>query len=215
MASSGSCYLISFGSRSIFDFVHDLLNMKSLDSMGFHPCFKLTLCGTRRKLARTIALSSAASRMALMGDIRVERLTVADVERARVLFATMAAVFEIDSEPLSDSYLVRVLVREEFWALAASVDGRTVGGLTAHTLPLTRAEVSEVFIYDIAVISDYQRQGIGRQLVAILRAEATACGITVVFVPADNEDAHALDFYQALGGVATPVTIFTFSDDVG
>jgi aminoglycoside 3-N-acetyltransferase I len=153
--------------------------------------------------------------MALMGDFRVERLTVADVERAQVLFATMAAVFEIDSEPLSDDYLARILVREEFWALAASVDGRIVGGLTAHTLPLTRAEVSEVFIYDIAVISDYQRQGIGRQLVATLRAEATAFGITVVFVPADNEDAHALDFYQALGGVATPVTIFTFSDDVG
>jgi aminoglycoside 3-N-acetyltransferase I len=189
--------------------------MKSLDSKGFQPCFKLTLCGTRRKLARTIALCSAASRMALMGDIRVERLTVADVERARVLFTTMAAVFEIDSDPLSDGYLLRVLVREEFWALAASIDGRIVGGLTAHTLPLTGAEVSEVLIYDIAVIPDYQRQGIGRQLVATLRAQASACGITVVFVPADNEDAHALDFYQALGGVATSVTIFTFSDDGG
>jgi aminoglycoside 3-N-acetyltransferase I len=189
--------------------------MKSHDSKGFHLYFKLILCGIRWKLARTIALCSAVSRMALMGDIRVERLTVADIERARVLFATMAAVFEIDPEPLSDDYLTRVLVREEFWALAASVDARMVGGLTAHTLPLTRAEVSEVFIYDIAVIPDYQRQGIGRQLVATLRAQATACGITVVFVPADNEDVHALDFYQTLGGVATPVTIFTFSDDVG
>jgi hypothetical protein len=27
-----------------------------------------------------------------------------------------------------------------------------VGGLTAHTLPLTRAEASEIFIYGIAVV---------------------------------------------------------------
>jgi aminoglycoside 3-N-acetyltransferase I len=150
-----------------------------------------------------------------MGEIRVQRLTVADIERARALFATMAAVFETEPESLSDAYLARVLVREEFWALAASVDGQTVGGLTAHALPLTRTEASEVFIYDIAVIPEYQRQGIGRQLVETLRARAIACGITVVFVPADNEDGHALDFYRALGGVAAPVTIFTFSDDVG
>ena len=28
---------------------------------------------------------------------------------------------------------------------------------------------------------------------------------------ADNEDVHALDFYAALGGEATPVTIYSFS----
>lgn len=35
-------------------------------------------------------------------------------------------------------------------------------------------------------------------------------GIDLVFVPADNVDIHALDFYRALGGVAAPVTIFEF-----
>jgi len=35
-------------------------------------------------------------------------------------------------------------------------------------------------------------------------------GIHDLFVPADEDDAHALDFYRALGGVASPVTFFTF-----
>ena len=147
-----------------------------------------------------------------MREIRVERLTVADVELARALFATMARVFAMDAEVLSDRYLTRLLDRDDFWALAASVDGQLVGGLTAHTLPLTRAEVSEVFIYDIAVVADWQRHGVGRQLMSTLRSQAANAGITVVFVPADNEDTHALDFYQALGGVPAPVTIFTFGD---
>lgn len=149
-----------------------------------------------------------------MSGIRVERLTAAGIERARTLFAAMAQVFETEAEPLSDAYLRRLLERDDFWALEAAADGRAVGGLTAHVLPLTRAEVSEVFLYDIAVIPEFQRRGIGRQLVATLRAQATAAGITVLFVPADNEDAHALDFYRALGGIPAPVTIFTFSSDV-
>jgi aminoglycoside 3-N-acetyltransferase I len=147
-----------------------------------------------------------------MPEIRIERLKVDDVEFARTLFALMAGVFQMEAERLSDSYLTGMLARDDFWALAASVDGQTVGGLTAHTLPLTHAEMSEVLIYDIAVMPAYRRKGIGRQLVAALRAKAVVAGINVVFVPADNEDTHALDFYTALGGVPAPVTIFTFSD---
>ncbi|NJN97949.1 MAG: GNAT family N-acetyltransferase, partial [Anaerolineales bacterium] len=98
-------------------------------------------------------------------------------------------------------------------AVAALLNGEVVGGVTAHTLPMTRSEAYEVFIFDVAVQNEYQRQGIGRQLIAALRAYAAAEGIHEVFVPADNDDVHALDFYQALGGVPAPVTIFTFSAD--
>ena len=147
-----------------------------------------------------------------MREISVERLSVADIEVARALFATMTRVFATPAEALSDAYLTRLLDRDDFWALAAFVDGQMVGGLTAHTLPLTRAEVSEVFIYDIAVVPDWQRQGVGRQLMSTLRSQAAAAGISVMFVPADNEDTHALGFYEALGGVPAPVTIFTFDD---
>jgi aminoglycoside 3-N-acetyltransferase I len=87
-----------------------------------------------------------------------------------------------------------------------------IGGVTAHTLPMTRAESSEIFIYDIAVRDDYQRRGVGRHLMTTLREGAAALGICNVFVPADNDDIHALNFYQALGGVGSPVTFFTFSD---
>ena len=89
-------------------------------------------------------------------------------------------------------------------------DGDVVGGLTAHTLPLTSGEQSEVFIYDIAVAPAHQRKGIGRGLVEELRRLAASAGVGEVFVAADNDDAHALDFYRALGGTPAPVTIFTF-----
>jgi aminoglycoside 3-N-acetyltransferase I len=143
--------------------------------------------------------------------MRAQRLTSADRVVAKELFVLMAKVFEEDREPLGDAYLDRLLSREGFWAIAAFTgEGELVGGLTAHTLPMTRAEASEIFIYDIAVRTDHQRKGVGRLLVTTLRNEAASLGIEDVFVPADEEDAHALDFYRALGGVESPVRFFTF-----
>lgn len=145
--------------------------------------------------------------------MRLKRLKAGDREPARALFALMAEVFEVENEELSDGYLDRLLGREDFWAIAAFGEhDRVVGGLTAHTLPMTRAEYSEIFIYDIAVRSDQQRKGIGRRLMEELRAQAAGVGIRELFVPADNEDVHALDFYRALGGEPAAVTIFTYSD---
>lgn len=147
--------------------------------------------------------------------MQVRRLTASERELARALFTLMAAVFEEQAGPLSDAYLDRLLRRDDFWALAAFAGDAIVGGLTAHTLPMTRAERSEIFIYDIAVRADHQRRGVGRRLVTALREEAANAGITDLFVPADDDDMHALDFYRALGGVPSPVTFFTFSAGSG
>jgi aminoglycoside 3-N-acetyltransferase I len=143
-------------------------------------------------------------------DIHVKRLGPGDHEPARRMFQVIAEVFEEEPEPLRDDYLDRLLGQPTFWAIAAFVGDEIVGGITAHTLPMTRAESSEVFIYDVAVREDHQRRGIGRRLVTALLEEARAQGLSDVFVPADNEDVHALDFYRALGGEPAPVTMFTF-----
>jgi aminoglycoside 3-N-acetyltransferase I len=146
-------------------------------------------------------------------QVRIQRLTSADREAAKTLFALMAEVFSEAREPLSDAYVDRLLRRPDFWVIAAFMNDEIVGGVTAHTLPMTRTESSELFIYDIAVRNAHQRQGIGRRLVTALREDAAAAGITDVCVPADNDDVHALDFYRALGGEPSPVTFFVFSGD--
>lgn len=143
--------------------------------------------------------------------MRVRRLGAGERDAARRLFALMAEVFGEGGEPLGDAYVDRLLAREDFWAVAAFEGDDPVGGLTAHTLPMTRLEAAEIFIFDVAVHADHQRRGVGRRLVALLREEAARAGIETVFVPADDEDEHALDFYRALGGVPSPVTLFTFS----
>ena len=63
----------------------------------------------------------------------------------------------------------------------------------------------------LAVRTDHQRRGVGRQLMADLLEKSAARGIENVFVTADNADVHALDFYRALGAAASPVTLFAFA----
>lgn len=140
----------------------------------------------------------------------VRRLGPHDLSLAAATFSLMDGVFEAPPANLSPAYLTRLLARDDFVAFVA-VDGDTpVGGATAHALPMTRRESTELFLYDIAVSAAHQRRGIGRALLDALRAHATAAGYSTLFVPADVEDTHALDFYRALGGQEAPVSIFAW-----
>jgi aminoglycoside 3-N-acetyltransferase I len=147
-----------------------------------------------------------------MNSILVRKLTQNDGEIARQVFLLMSDVFGEDRQQqnLSAGYVSRILAQDDFWVLAAFIEGELAGGLTAHTLPMTRKESSEVFIYDIAVRQQHQRKGIGRYLMNSLFEAASCVGIHEVFLSADNEDLHALDFYQAVGGIPSPVTLFSF-----
>jgi aminoglycoside 3-N-acetyltransferase I len=144
----------------------------------------------------------------------VRRLGPADLDAAQRTIRLIGHVFAAQGdeapENVSAAYVASLLARPGFWLVAALLDGEPVGGLTAHALPMTRSESDELLIYDLAVHPGQQRRGIGRALVQALRDGGAAAGIGVAFVPADNEDQHALDFYKALGGDAAPVTIFTF-----
>jgi aminoglycoside 3-N-acetyltransferase I len=140
--------------------------------------------------------------------MHTKQLKRGDRDLARALFVLMANVFGEEAETLTDPHLDSLLCQDGFWAIAAFVDDVLVGGITAHTLPMTRVNASELFLYDIAVRSDHQRKGVGRLLVHELRAMAANVGISDVFVLADNEDLHALDFYRALGGQGSAVTMF-------
>ena len=152
---------------------------------------------------------SAPSHRGTSDDVVVVlRLGVADLERARAAFSMMHEVFEEDAEDLSHDYVAGLLTRESFWAIAAFDGDEAVGCITGHELPMTRHERRELFVYDLAVRDDQQRRGIGRRLIDALVAGAAAADVDVVFVPADDDDAHALAFYERIGGRPAKVTMF-------
>jgi aminoglycoside 3-N-acetyltransferase I len=144
--------------------------------------------------------------------IQIERLTD-QIDLARDAFHMMHEVFGEGGERLSETYVERLLSQPGFHAFVAIHRGRPVGCITSHDLPMTRQERSESFIYDLAVREDYQRRGIGRRLVETLVTDSAQRGIDVTFVPADNDDDHALAFYNSIGGRAASVTMFDLGSE--
>ena len=149
-------------------------------------------------------------RLPPLDRIHAVRLRPGDRDIARHLFAAMAEVFAQPASPLSDVNIDRLLSRDDFWAVAAFVGEELAGGVTAHTLPMSRSDGSELFIYDVAVRRRHQRMGVGRQLLETTCQLAAQAGIHFSFVLAENMDTHALDFYRALGATESSITVFAF-----
>ncbi|RMX00949.1 GNAT family N-acetyltransferase, partial [Allofranklinella schreckenbergeri] len=86
-----------------------------------------------------------------------------DAGAAAAVTQWMAQVFE-HGEGSSAERMQNLLRDERFWLFGAFAGDRPVSRLSAHVLPLTSQHGAELFIYDIAVAADFQRRGIGRQL---------------------------------------------------
>ena len=131
-------------------------------------------------------------------EITVRQLTPADLDAYIQLIRVMEEVFEWEDFVLPGlPHLQKTLAQPATMVFVAFRDGRVVGGLTAYRLDLHSSERPSAYLYDLAVASDLQRQGIGRRLVTALLDHCRAEGYQDVFVQADVEDTHAIDFYRA------------------
>lgn len=99
----------------------------------------------------------------------------------------------------SDEYISSLLSNNNFIALAAIEENRVIGGLAAYELQKFEQERSEIYIYDLAVLEKYRRQGIATALINKLKSIAKQRGAYVIFVQADPGDMPAIKLYESLG----------------
>ena len=140
-----------------------------------------------------------------------KKLKIEDLGYLTELIKVYEEVFEMKNFTLPTAqYLQSLLEKETVIFYVAVIDKKVVGGLTAHVLPSTYFTSSEVYIYDLAVETEFQRKGIGRHLIKSLKEYCVSLGLKEVFVQADLEDRHAIDFYRATGGIAESVVHFSY-----
>ena len=139
----------------------------------------------------------------------VERLGPDQIEAMRDALRVFADAFDEEenffSAPPGDEYLARLLTDDRFIMLAARVDGRIVGALSAYELVKYEQERSELYIYDLAVAEAFRRRGIARGLIESLKPIARAKGAWVIFVQADRVDAPAVALYRSMGVEEQPL----------
>lgn len=137
---------------------------------------------------------------------KVQQLTRDDLPLFKKLMQVFGEAFNdlqtYTGKPPGPEYQQRLLGNEAFIALVAVDDeGTVMGGLAAYELPKFEQARSEIYLYDLAVLAGYRRQGVATSLINTLRSIAAERGAYVVFVQADTgiEDEAAIALYSKLG----------------
>jgi aminoglycoside 3-N-acetyltransferase I len=143
-------------------------------------------------------------------SFQIKRLAKEHLANFQALVNLFNMVFEEESKIGSETHLLKLLSNKNFIALAALAENEVVGGLTAYELPMYYSDSSEIFLYDLAVKPEYQRRGIGKELIQSLKAHCIRHGIKEFFVMAHAEDEHAIEFYRATGGKSENVVNFLY-----
>ena len=92
-------------------------------------------------------------------------------------------------------------------AVARDDTGQAVGMASAQIVVSTAEGALSAWIEDVVVHQDYRRQGIGRNLLEYLIAWAKDRGATRVQLVADQENAGADLFYNAVGWQTTQLFV--------
>lgn len=148
-------------------------------------------------------------------DIEIRTVKTTDIDDFTSLIKIFEEVFEWENFTIPKSkHLQRLLDDSNFLVFVGKVDKKIVGGLTAYVLHRYDNEKPSAYIYDIAVITDFQRKGIGKLLIATLNDYCIKKEFSEVFVQAETADMQAVNFYKT-----TPIsselkaTHFTYSFD--
>ena len=145
-----------------------------------------------------------------ISSFHIKHLTKEHLTDFHALVSLFNMVFEEEPKIGSEANSLKLLSSKNFIALAALTENEVVGGLTAYELPLYYSDSSEIFIYDLAVKPEYQRMGIGKELIQRLKSHCIQDGIKEFFVMAHEEDEHAIEFYRSTGGKSENVVNFLY-----
>lgn len=132
-----------------------------------------------------------------------------NLDELKELVAVFTLAFESEYNT-SDSYLSSMLQNSTCVIMGAFVEARIVGGLVAFAMTPIHG-TKEMYIYDIAVHPEFQKRGLGAQLMEALKQEARGRGVETIFVEAESEDEGAVAFYRAIGGKEVAVNHFNFN----
>ncbi len=120
-----------------------------------------------------------------------------DLDKLNELISVFENVFEMENfKRPGKAHLQKLLDKDTFFAVIATTENKVIAGLTVYLLDQYYSEKPLAYIYDLAVLTAYQRKGIGKKLIEFITEYCRNKGFEEVFVQADKVDDYAIDFYR-------------------
>jgi aminoglycoside 3-N-acetyltransferase I len=127
----------------------------------------------------------------------IELLKSNDIDKLDELISVFENVFEMENfKRPSKTHFQKLLNKGNLLAVIAKTDNKIIGGLTVYLLDQYYSERPLAYLYDLAVLTEYQRKGIGKKLIEFLNKYCRSKRFEELFVQADKADDHATDFYR-------------------
>ncbi|WP_436486458.1 GNAT family N-acetyltransferase [Chitinophaga sp. ARDCPP14] len=146
-------------------------------------------------------------------NITTQRLTTHHLAEFIELLQVYEAVFDMQDFQMPDkSYLKNLLSGDYLIMYTAMHENAVIGGLTAYVLPSCYARAADIYVYDFAVHTEFQRKGVGKHLLSAFAEYCRENNYATFFVQAVATDVHAVEFYRATGGAPENVVQFTYTD---
>ena len=115
--------------------------------------------------------------------VTYKKLTRTDILILTELVKTYADVFETANFSIPNrEYLQTLLDKDNIIFCVALLGNLVIGGLTAYILPSVYYPSSQIYIYDLAVKKNMQRQGIGQRIIAFLKNYCIEFGHAEIYV---------------------------------
>jgi aminoglycoside 3-N-acetyltransferase I len=128
--------------------------------------------------------------------MEIKKLANNETKAFRNLIEIFNEVFENDKEIPNNDYLRDLLSKPNFIVFVAMINNKVIGGLSGYVLEMYNSTQPDFYIYDIAVLPDFQKRGIGRMLINSIIDYCNLNGFKEIFVQAEMEDSEAIAFYR-------------------
>lgn len=146
-----------------------------------------------------------------MDNVIIRKLDIDSVKEFKDLIFLFEDVFEMDELQIpSDDYLKEKLSNKDFFVFVAMYNNKVIAGLTAYVMHQYYSTKPIIYIYDLAVLVEYQRKGIGKKLINEINLYCKNIGFDEVFVQADMEDDYAIDFYNSTKAIGRSIGHFYY-----
>lgn len=133
-------------------------------------------------------------------EVKISKLSQNNNLKLAQLLHVFEAVFEMKPFATPDAvYLNSLLQDPDIIFMVVEVDGKIIGGLSAYVLSQYYSKEKHAYIHDVAISTAYRRKGIGKKLIAAFNDYCQKMNYAEVFVAAEKEDVHAVEFYRATG----------------
>lgn len=129
--------------------------------------------------------------------------TILEVIRLREEDAELAAriALRFASNIVSAEHTAAFLAKESNILLTVLVDSEPAGFLLAHLLDRFKDTRRKLFIYEIDVLPEFQRRGIGRALIEAVLKTARERNADTAFVLTNRSNTAAVNLYAETGGI--------------